>query len=333
MSSKPFLLEPTIGSPHWRGAISWVPEGQWWRPWRVPAERAARAHAPALLSTAQMPAGVRVEVRTDATAVRLPIEYGSQDRPGLLDVMVDGALHWRIDLPVGSMEARADLPEGTHDVQIWLPQAGGTRVGALVLDGASVAEPLAQGLRWTTYGSSISLCAAAHGPSQTWPALVAQQHQWDLTCLGFSGQCQLDPIASRTIAAVPADVVSLCLGINIYGSNTFNERSFAPQIAGFIEQALEAHPQAPVAVITPIASPSRETTPNHAGLTLVGMRQSITEVVEELRTQYTRLHLIDGLSILSTDEAHLMPDGLHPEGEGYELMARRLAPALATLVP
>lgn len=331
VASDPVTLNPSVGSPYWRGAVDWVPDGHWWQPWRVLPQRAARAHAPTLLEVAQMPAGVRSELRTDATALRLPIEYTSTERVGRLDVMVDGVLHSRIDLPVGSIEARVGLPHGTHDVQIWLPQAGGTRVGALTLDGGSVAEPLGQGLRWATYGSSISLCSAAYGPSQTWPALVASQHGWDLTCLGYSGQCQLDPIAARTIAAVPADLVSLCLGINIYGSSTFNERSFAPQISGFIEQVRQAHPRAPLAVITPIASPERETTPNHAGLTLVDMRTAIIEVVGVLQAEYAGIHLIDGPDILGEHEAHLMPDGLHPDGDGYELMAQRLAPVLGAL--
>ncbi|MGC0249073.1 GDSL-type esterase/lipase family protein [Pseudactinotalea sp. Z1748] len=331
MSTEAGILRPCLDSPFWRGAVGWVPEAQWWQPWRVLPDRIARAHAPTLLEVARMPTGVRAEFRTDAGALRLPVEYSSTERVALLDVVVDGELHARMDLPVGVSDVRVSLPPGTHQVQLWLPQAGPTRIGELELQDAEVVEPIERGRRLTTYGSSITLCSAAYGPSRTWPALVAQSHGWDLTCLGYSGQCHLDPIAARTIAAVPADVIALCLGINIYGGSTFNERSFAPHVSGFIEQVREAHPNAPITVITPIASPEREATPNHAGMTLEQMRTDITEVVQVLQTDDDDVHLVDGLQILGLHEAHLLPDGLHPDGEGYELMARRLAPILGSL--
>jgi len=289
-----------------------------------------------------MPAGVRLQMRTDAEAVRLPIENASPERAATADVLVDGELHSRTDITAGPSRLDVALPAGSHEVQIWLPQAALIRVGAAVVEGATTVQPVPAGLRWTTYGSSITHCAQAHGPSQTWPALVARQWDWDLTCLGFSGQCHLDPIAARTIAATPADVVSLCLGINIYGNSSFNERSLAPQVAGFIDQVRDAHPGVPIVVITPIASPDREDTPNEAGmrqggelhsegLTLGQIRQTVAEVTAAAQVADPDLHLIDGLEVLGADEAHLMPDGLHPDGTGYELMATRLAPRLYEL--
>src|SRR5690625_3852258 len=232
-------------SPYWRGAVDWVREGQWWQPWRLLSSHAGWAHAPRLLEVARMPAGVRAEMRTDATVARLPIEY-LEEADGHVDVIVDGELHSRIRLATGGTQVEMSLPSGLKNLQIWLPHAGITRVGALELPDATTIEPLPIGVRWTTYGSSITLCSGAPGPSRTWPSLVARELGWDLSCLGFSGEAHLDPVAARTIAATPADVVSLCLGINIYGFATFNERSFAPQVSGFIEAAREAHPGVPI---------------------------------------------------------------------------------------
>ena len=289
-----------------------------------------------------MPAGVRLQMRTDADALRLPIDNASPERPATVEVLVDGEPHSRTDLTGGPTQLDLPLPAGTHEVQIWLPQAALIRVGEAVVEGATTVQAMPAGLRWATYGSSITQCAQAHGPSRTWPALVAREWDWDLTCLGFSGQCHLDPIAARTIAATPADIVSLCLGINIYGNSSFNERSLAPQTAGFIDQVRDAHPGVPIVVVTPIASPDREDTPNEAGmrqggelhsegLTLRQIRQTITEVTAAAQAQDPDLHVIDGLEVLGADEAHLMPDGLHPDGTGYELMATRLAPRLQEL--
>ena len=35
------------------------------------------------------------------------------------------------------------------------------------------------------------------------------------------------------------------------------------------------------------------------------------------------LHYLDGLSLFGADDAHHLPDDLHPDGAGYELLGRR----------
>lgn len=322
-------IEPAAGSPYWRGAFTWVADGGQHRPWRLPPERAHLAHAPTLIEMAQMAAGVRLELRTDATSLRLPLSF-DYETPGTLDITVDGQLADRVRLQSGDHLLTHGLPAGEHEVRIWLPQVGRTGVGALELLGATVADALPARPRWITYGSSISQCSAAAGPSETWPAIVATRLGWDLVCLGLSGQCQLDPIVERAIAALPADVISLCLGINIHNADTFNERSFAPQVAGFIERVRDAHPQIPIALITPIGSPDRERTGNAVGLDLVTMRAALAQVAAAFADE--DLHLIDGLGVLGLEEAHLLPDGLHPDAEGYRLMGARLAERLGALV-
>ena len=323
-------LQPGTDSPYWRGAYTWVPAGEYYQPWRLPPERARRAHAPTLIEMAQMAAGVRVELVTDAAALRLPLTFSYQD-PGTLDLTIDGELADRRELSSGTQTLSWNLPEGRHDVRIWLPQVGRTAVGGLELSGAATIEQLPARPRWITYGSSISQCSAAAGPSETWPAIVATTRGWDLTCLGLSGQCHLDPIVERAFEGLSADFISLCLGINIHNGGTFNERTFAGQASGFIERVRDAHPGVPIAVITPIGSPDRETTGNLVGLNLEVMRDALAEVVAVLSESDERLHLVDGLEVLGLDEAHLLPDGLHPGAEGYRLMGARLAERLGAM--
>ncbi|MBZ2196300.1 hypothetical protein KCQ71_09065 [Ruania sp. N2-46] len=210
----------------------------------------------------------------------------------------------------------------------WLPQDGETWIRSVHLTGSAHADP-APATRWTAYGSSITQCSAAAGPSETWPALVARALDWDLTCLGFGGQCHLDPVAVRTITGIPADVVSLCLGINVQGGATMSQRTFGPQVAGLIDQVRTGHPAAVIAVITPIVSPPLESTPNAVGVTLEWMRDAIADVVAG--TDDDRLHLIDGPSIIGHQDVHLLSDEVHPDAVGYRLMGERLAAALGPL--
>jgi len=324
-------LEPDAPQSVWRGAVAWAKEGDTWQPWRLPPERIATAHAPVLASRARSAAGIRAVVHTDATALELPIVV-LDDEVTSLDVIVDGTLWQRVPLSEGTCTIQLALPPHTKKIEVWLPQFGEVRTGTLLLHGATHAAAEDAGLRWVTYGSSITHCRTAAGPTETWPALVARQLGWDLTCLGFAGQCHLDPIAARAITSRPADLVSLCLGINIYGSSSLGARTLAGQVSGFIETIREAHRDTPIVVITPIASPSREHKPNDVGLTLDEVRGTVADAVTELqRSGQARLHLIDGPSVFGPDDAHLLPDGLHPDPEGYRLMAQRLAPRLGAV--
>jgi lysophospholipase L1-like esterase len=45
----------------------------------------------------------------------------------------------------------------------------------------------------------------------------------------------------------------------------------------------------------------------------------------------TAMHLVDGRDILGSEHAHLLYDGIHPDAEGYQHMARALDAALRDL--
>lgn len=296
-----------------------------------------------------MPAGAALHFRTSATSLELEISCPPPDPPPSpleaaatpartpIDVVVDGTLVHR-GLPLSdrlSLALPDSLPSGSgvKSVEIWLPQFGEVRVGALHLNAPALppAPPLLAAPLWVTYGSSITQCRAAAGPTSTWPALVARSQGWRLRCLGFAGECHLDPVAIRAVRDTPAALISLCLGINIYGKATLTSRTLPGLVSGAIHTIREAHPTTPLVVITPIASPAREHTRNQAGLTLADVRHLVAEATTTRQHLGDRhLHLVDGLDILPLSEApSALPDGLHPSAQAYELLATRLAPALA----
>src|SRR5690606_37434801 len=112
-------------------------------------------------------------------------------------------------------------------IELWLPHFGQFRLKAIEIDDdATFARVESKARRWITYGSSITQCRASRTPTQTWPAIVARRMGLDLVCLGFSGQCHLDPMVARLIRDTPADYLSICAGINIYGGASLGKRSF-----------------------------------------------------------------------------------------------------------
>jgi len=269
-----------------------------------------------------MPAGVRIAFRSDTTLVAGEI-VPYPEMAGI-DICCDGELLGSAELD-GRDRFRFDgLPAGEKVIELWLPQFGEFRLRSLELsDGVSVAPFEDKRPRWITYGSSITQCRAAASPTQTWPAIVARGHGLNLTCLGFGGQCHLDPMIARMIRDLPADYLSMCVGINIYGASSLNLRTFRPAIIGFVQIVRERHPDVPFVVMSPIYSPPREDTPNAVDMTLRIMREEVEAAVETLRAHGDRhLHYVNGLEILGPGYEHLLPDELHPNAEGYRVMGR-----------
>lgn len=285
-----------------------------------------------LANRAAMVAGVRAAWRTDGGT--LVVAGCGADDCAPYDVVVNGELAHR--LPAAGPrrhEIVLDRLEPGSLVELWLPQFGDFTLADAMFDGARVATVAEAGPRWITYGSSITHCQQADGPTQTWPALVAAANNWQLSNFGFAGECQLDPVAADTIRQTPADLISLCVGINSYNAAVFSGRSYGPALQGFIKTVRAAHPQTPIVVITPVLSLPRENKANDVGWTLVDYRHATASVVATMQQGDPRLHVIDGAAVLTEQEARdRMPDTLHPDTAGYAIMAERLAPRLAALL-
>ena len=326
-------IDPVDHPGLWRGAVSWEPVGRWRQPWRLPASMERRAYAPELFERAKAPAGVRMAMISDARELTLELDTGPEE-PAPLDLLVDGELARRVEVAVGTSRLALALPGRRAAIELWLPQYGQTRIAGVRLREASGAVQRADPTprRWVCYGSSITQGRGAPGPTGTWPALVARARGWDLLCLGFGGQCHLDPVVADVLRDQPADLVSLCLGINVYGAATHNARTWRGRVADFLARVRDGHPGTPIVVMSPIACPEREAVTNQVGVTLADLRNGVHQVVGDMSVDDPDLHLVDGTSVLGPSEADLLPDRLHPGPEGYRRMATRIGVALdATL--
>lgn len=317
----------------WRGIAEWTCTDGWWEPWRLPARELATCASAELTDRARLPNGGRLALFTDAVALEFDTA-GDSRRDGRLDVVVDGAAHSSHPVPARPSTVRVDLGPGSKSVEVWLPHASHVRLGAVRVHGAGVLEPTQRkAVRWVAYGSSITQCSGAPGPTRTWPALVSLALDWDLTALGMAGECHLDPAVARTIAATEADLVFLCLGVNIHGKASFSARSLPSAVTGFLTTIRAAHPTTPMVVLTPIVAAAREHQENAVGLTLSGVRQLVAQAVTTMTDLGDdALHLLDGPTILSAAEQHLLADGLHPTPAGYEHLAERLTVALRSVI-
>ncbi|CAG7645948.1 hypothetical protein PAESOLCIP111_05058 [Paenibacillus solanacearum] len=317
-----------------QGAVSIQATEDWVKPWRVPFRDAELFQPGHINGKAEIPAGVRLSFRTDSSRVQVrivPEAYGLA-----MDCVVDGVLTQTALIEAGAESALFEsLPEGEKLVEVYLSQKHPVRIREVSIDsGASYSASAVRKPRWVAYGSSITQCNEAASPSQTWPALAAAELGLDLTCLGFAANCHMEPMVARMIRELPADFISVCVGINIMGGSSYSERTFRPALIGFLQIIREKHPDIPIAVISPIYSPDRETNENKVGLNLQKMREQIEDVVALLeRHGDDKLYYLHGLHLFGETYGSLLPDRLHPNAEGYRIMANRFAEWAGSTVP
>ncbi len=220
----PQTIAPNDPRLHWSGTISTEVTDDWVMPWRIPHEEKG-LFADELVERAAMPAGVRLTFQSNSSSIKGLCDASPERSP--IDLLIDGEF-------VGSAATedqtsfRFDgLGSNNKTFEFWLPQFGEFRFRGMNVDeGATLSAAPENGApKWITYGSSITHCRGADSPTLTWPSIVARTRGYDLTCLGFGGQCHLDPLVARVIRDREADLISLCLGINVYGASSMNHAS------------------------------------------------------------------------------------------------------------
>jgi len=313
-------------SEEWfHGAVSLERKGEAVKPWRIPIQDYELFPPNGLNGTAQITAGIRLRFRTDSEIIELKLE--AAPAAAVLDLTVDGQLFGRADILADeATSARwSGLPSGYKDIEIWLPQGIGVTIGGLYIDEHAAAEVVVDSRpKWITYGSSITQCAAAESPTLTWPAIVSKSMDYNLTCLGYSGQCMIEPMVGRMIRDLPADFITLCLGINVYGAGSLNARTFKPAVIGLLQIIREKHKVTPIVVISPIFAPDRELELNKAELNLTIMREELKDTVALLQNRGDQhIYYRSGKEWFGEADGHLLPDRLHPNAEGYRLMGER----------
>jgi hypothetical protein len=294
-------------------------------PWRLHRADAALIHE-ALNLVVRQQAGMRIVFVSNTRSLRVTCSTNAADAAPI-DLAVDGQLFQSRHLLPGQRTTLTfdGLPSGDKRFELYLPMYSLTTIHAIEIDdGASVTAWHDTRPRWITYGSSITQCRRATSPMRAWPAIAASNLGWNHRNLGFSGQCKFDPVVTRTIASLPADVISVCLGINTHAGD-FSPRVWAAMASGALLSIRDGHPEVPLVVISPILSPPRETTPGSTGLTLEAMRGWLQEIVSSFKARGDKkIAYVDGRRIIGIGDEHLMSDELHPDGQGIELMGTRV---------
>ncbi|GAB3088233.1 GDSL-type esterase/lipase family protein [Nocardioides zeae] len=378
------LHDVPLTPEHLRGAVEveHTPRGGL-LPHRLPAWARVRLPDPQLLMVEAQPSGVRLALRTAATVLELEaratkrVYVGVPPRPdGVYEVVVGGAVVasgsvgggdvLSIDMGAGTMTRSdggagvvrfAGLPggPGVRDVEVWLPHDEQTELVALRADAPVAPVPVDGRRRWLHHGSSISHGSNAATPTGTWPAVAAALADVDLLNLGFGGSALLDPSTARAMRDLPADAISVKLGINLVNADLMRLRALAPAVHGFLDTIREGHPTTPLLVVSSIFCGIHEDTPGPAmpdmeaaregrvrfvatgdpaevargRLTLRVVREQLAAVVAQRSGDDPHLAYLDGTVLYGEADAQRLPlpDGLHPDAATHRLIGGRFAAA------
>jgi hypothetical protein len=350
-----------------------------WLPHRLP--RRAREQSPdaQLAAVEAQPSGVRMVFRTRATVIELDllrtrtVLAGVPERPaGTVDLRIDGVLARQEPTSGGDtvlvdpVSGRYDVERGAvatvrftglaatdKDVEIWLPHYERTEVVALRTDEPIASAPAGRRRVWLHHGSSISQGSNAASPSTTWPAVAAGLGKVELINLGLAGSAMLDPFTARALRDIPADVISVKIGINLVNADVMRLRAFEPAVHGFLDTIRDGHGEVPLLVVGPLYCPIHEHTPGPGAfdpaalavgqvrfqatgdpaetrrgkLTLSVIRERLAHIVRTRMDDDTHLDYLDGHDLYGPlDSAdHPLPDNLHPAAATHQMIGERFA--------
>ena len=320
-------------------------------------------------------AGVRVLAATDADALTVTVHGTSIAMPGgepgvpnlvvrvhprsgvadplaasarvvdiaTFDVLAVDTVSLRIDRIEGeSCTVTADLPAGGATVEVLLPHGAPLEIVTLEAD-----RPVEPGVdarpRWLHHGSSISHSTNAPDPSRTIPQQVADAWNVRLRNLAFGGNAQADQFTARMIRDTPADLITLCIGVNLVNADSMRERTFLPALHGFLDTVRDGHATTPLVLIGAIICPIHEGTPgpviddggtmrpsrrdvekDEGALTVSRARQIAYEVAQARMVEDPHLSWVDGREFFGADDAPLLTDRLHPSPGGNDLISERI---------
>ena len=325
------------------------------------------AHNPNVAKMAERTSGVHFEIETAADRITLTYrsirdsapEFNWIAGPATVAITANdfeqSISHSNGDLRVWEGERVKEILEGEDSVaefelpavtssrivRIWLPQ--NCPVEVINLEANSPWSPVSTSDRrkWVHYGSSISHCEDASGPLGVWPVAASRVLDVEIYNLGLSGCANLDQFAARTIRDLPADLISLKVGINIVNGANHTLSTFISAVHGFLDTIREVHTNTPILLISPICCPAHEDNPGPSAtdasgqivgqnlsehdwigeLTLKRIRSALTEIVRVRSVTDSNLYYMDGLELFNQDEAKTMPDGIHPDAAGYKTIA------------
>ena len=302
---------------------------------RLPARLKDRFRPP-VWDLAQDPSGGRLRFRTDSTTIGLVADNPHfSNMRHMASVGENG-----FDLYVGGEYVGSAWPDATgkiakewrmgaerklRDITLYLPLYKPVTIQELSLDAGARVEPprpYAIAKPVVYYGSSITQGGCASNPGGSCQALLERKLNADFVNLGFSGNGLGEPALAEAICELNPS----CIVLDFWGNPSADQ--YAAALPVFVNILRQKWPRLPILVTGPFYFPAEENGGDVAR-EQSAKRHTAREFVEARRKGGDRkIWYVDGLKMLTRDQAAGLVDGVHCNSLGFYFNALGLEPYL-----
>jgi hypothetical protein len=299
---------------------------------RLPA-RLKDTFRPPVWNLAQQPSGGRIRFRSDSLRVELvaqgPDASAMHHMPSVgqngFDLYVDGEYlnsAWpdKDGKIVKAWQVGAERK--LRDFTLYLPLYKPVTVKEIVLDVGSKIEaptPYALPKPVVYYGSSITQGGCASNAGLSAQAIVSRRLNVDFVNLGFSGNGLGEPALAEAVAEIDAAAYVL----DFWGNPKAD--AYAAALPPFVDVLRKKRPDAPILVTSPFYFPA-EALGGEVAEQQRRKREIARGFVESRKDP--RIFFVDGLDMLSREQAVGLVDGVHANSLGFWFCANGLEPHL-----
>ena len=350
MSPELVWVPPDDTRLQWLNVAAWEQEGEAFRPARVPRDWRDR-FPERTAQTAMAPAGVVLQIATDARKIALRIDVdpprprpaGAPPRPEIaaataFDVYRNNEFLRSVDTSgeSGAQEITLyeNLPDGSGEIAVLFPHSLSFVVQGVGFSGGAEFSPPERSARPRVlfHGDSITQGTGTTHGRNTYSWVTCEEMGCEPINLGFGGSAWGDQVVAEYIASRNDwDVLLVAYGTNTYRRAHENPEQFAQTYDTFLTTIRAEHPDAPILCITPLWRIQDTTNEkNEAGYTHQQYREGVTQVVLRRQSSDSNLHLLEGKALLS--ENLFTADQVHPNDQGAAKMAEAITDALRPLL-
>ncbi len=175
------------------------------------------------------------------------------------------------------------------------------------------------------FGDSITQGFFAQNPTGNYVYRLAELLGFDALNQGVGGFVFSPDILLEAQTLAKPDLVTVAYGTNDW-RYAENYTSFITDIKAFFVRLNELYYDIPIFVITPIwRSDINE-------ITNIGSFKQVAEVISSEASCYKNITVIDGLTLIPHEKRYFADKWLHPNEEGFSLMASRLAQEISNKI-
>lgn len=287
---------------------------------------------PVFAIRSRCPAGVCLDIMTDAALLTLEVEILQWVRPyGYFDLYVDD----RFVRSVGDHDADGRIRRYTFElldssidsssrmqrVTIYLPHNVELAIRDLLLSGGASLEavPFRNSRNLLCLGDSITQGMDAVRPSHTYPVLLSRHLDMHLLNQGVGGYYYDDRSLDEELPYEP-DLITIAYGTNDWGKHARVE-TFEASVATYLRKVAATHPDARIAVITPLWRRDADQAKP------MGTFEQLTAAIASACRGIQSIRCLPGSELFAHDPA-LYADGVHPTDAGFQAMADAVAQRL-----